>query len=99
MLFGIYQDALKTSSNIKTCTEMFMKTLFTIIKNWKQQRCTQQVKRKTVVYPLHENSIQRLKKKKRASRPCKKKCMNPKCILLSEKGHSEKVIYCIISFI
>lgn len=79
---------------------MFMKTLFTIIKNWKQQRCTQQVKRKTVVYPLHENSIQRLKKKNKESfQTLQKKCMNPKCILLSEKGHSEKVIYCIISFI
>jgi len=39
VLLGIYPKELKTYVHTKTCTWMFIATLFIIAKTWKQSRC------------------------------------------------------------
>ena len=39
MLLHIYAIDLKTYAHTKTCTQIFIATLFIITKNWKQPRC------------------------------------------------------------
>lgn len=38
-LLGMYLNEMKTYIPTKTCTQMFMRTLFIIGKNWKQPKC------------------------------------------------------------
>ena len=38
-LLGIYQKELKSGSQRDVCTPMFIATLFTIAKRWKQPKC------------------------------------------------------------
>ena len=37
--FGIYPKELKTDDHTKTCTQMFIATVFIIVKTWEQPRC------------------------------------------------------------
>jgi hypothetical protein len=39
MLLGIYPEECKTGYSRDTCTSMFIASLFTIFKLWKQPRC------------------------------------------------------------
>lgn len=68
---------------------MFIEALFTQLpKPGSNKDVPQQVEGQTVVHPLQWNTIQRLKKKKKKSElsDIAKRCMNLKCILLSEKS-------------
>ena len=39
MLLGIYPTEMKVYNHTKTCTRMFIESLFIIAKTWKQPRC------------------------------------------------------------
>ena len=94
MLLGIYPKALKKYVRVKTCTRMFMAALFVIGQTWKQPRCP----------PVGEWISKLVHPDNRILFSAKEECgisrermgRNLKCILISERGQSEKVTYCVI---
>jgi hypothetical protein len=79
---------LKSSVYTKACTKVLLRVIFINANTWKQW-CYPSVGQWTM---KHFPSV-----KWNELSSCEKTWKKLKCILLSERGHSEKAAYCIIS--
>ena len=52
-LLGIYPREMKTFVYTKTCTQMFIASLFMIVKRWKQPRCPSMDKWRNKMWYIH----------------------------------------------
>lgn len=77
---------------------MFIATLFKIAKNWKQSRCpsTGEWINKRWVYPYNGNTAQQ--QKVRIIDTCNN-MDNLECLMLSERGKTQKATPCMIPFL
>ena len=95
-LLGIYPD--KTIIQKDTCTPMFIATLFTIAKTWKQPKCPsteERIKKMWYIYTMEYYSAM----KKNETLPFAATWMDLEIILLSKVCQKEKDKYHMISLI
>ena len=95
-LLGIYPE--KTIVQKDTCTPMFIATLFTIARSWKQPRCPltdEWIKKMWYIYTVEYYSA--IKKNK--IMPLAATRMDLEIIILSEVSHTEKDKYYMISLV
>ena len=89
MILGIKQ--MKNYVHPKTCTWIFIATLFIIAKTWKQPRCLsvgEYINKLWLIQTMEYFSV--LKRNELSSH--EKAWMNLKCILLIKSSQSEKAI-------
>ena len=94
-LLGIYPNELKTYVRTKTSTWEIIIALFIIAKTWKQPRCPSEGKCINKLWYIQTMEYYSVAKRNEISSH-KKAWRNLKCILLSERGQSQKAMYCMI---
>ena len=62
MLLGIYPKELKTYVHTKICTQLFIATLFVIVKTWKKLRCPELGEQINKLWYIHMIAPERMKR-------------------------------------
>ena len=95
-LLGIYHEETKTEKD--TCIPLFIATLFTIARTWKQPRCPSRdewIKKLWYIYTMEYYSTI----KKNTFKSVLMRRMNIEPIVQSEVSQKEKDKYCILTHV